>query len=107
MKKSSFTMVCLMCLPLKTLAGWSALSGEVMTLYSHAGSHVVRTTLSDGPCGKGSFWWPTDNSDAKDMFALALASLMSGKKIGVVFDESKPDCRHGGSARITHMYLKR
>ncbi len=84
-------------------AGWSTSSGEVTRVYSHNGAHVIRTSLTDNACTAGHFWWPTDDTDAKDMFSLALSALMSGKKIQVLFDPNSLDCRHGGSAKITHM----
>ena len=88
-----------------SFAGWSTTLGEVNRVYSHDGAHVIRTTITDDVCAPGAFWWPADDSDAKDMFALAMAALMSGKKIQVVYSESNLDCQHGNSAKITHMAL--
>jgi hypothetical protein len=89
------------------IAGWSSSTGTVTNVYSHNGSHVIRTTLTDNVCSAGAFWWPADDPDAKDMFALALAALMSDKKISVVYSDSNPDCQHGNSAKITHMLLRK
>ena len=86
-------------------AGWSTSSGEVTKVYSHNGAHVIRTTLTDNVCTPGAFWWPADDSDAKDMFALALAALTSGKNIQVVYSDNDLDCRHGDSTKITHMVI--
>jgi hypothetical protein len=86
-----------------SFAGWSTSAGEVTKVYSHDGAHVIRTAITDDVCNAGSFWWPADDSDANDMFSLALAALMSGKNIQVVYDESDLNCNHGNSAKITHM----
>jgi len=88
-----------------SFAGWSTSTGEVTRVYSHNGAHVIRTTITDKVCTAGSFWWSADDSDAKDMFSLAMAALMSGKKIQVVYADNDLDCRHGNSAKITHMAL--
>jgi len=87
------------------MAGWSTSSGEVTRVYSHNGAHVIRTTLTDDVCTPGAFWWPADDSDAKDMFALALAALTAGKKVQVVYADNNLDCQHGGSTKITHMVI--
>ncbi len=90
---------------LNAYANWSSSTGEVINVYSHDGSHVIRTTHTDNICGVGAFWWPADDPDAKDMFSLALAALMSGKKIAVVYSDTDPDCKYGNSAKITHMRI--
>ena len=87
-------------------AGWSTSSGVVTKAYSNHGSHVIRTTITDDVCPPGHFWWPADDSDAKDMFALALAAFMAGKKVSVVYDKSALSCAHGDSAKITHMVIQ-
>lgn len=87
------------------LAGWSTSTGEVTRVYSHNGAHVIRTTLTDDICSAGNFWWPADDSDAPDMFALALAALTANKKVQVVYSPTTPDCRHGESAKISHIVI--
>jgi hypothetical protein len=94
-------------LSLNANADWSASAGEVTRVYSHNGSHVIRTTITDQVCGAGNFWWPANDEDAKDMFSIALAALMAGKKIMVVYDTSDLQCNHGNSAKITHMSVAR
>jgi hypothetical protein len=84
-------------------AGWSLTTGLVERVYSHNGSHVIRTTLTDNVCTHGNFWWPADDSDARDMFALALAALPAGKAIQVHYDTADLDCQHGKITKITHM----
>jgi len=88
-----------------SFGGWSASTGEVTRVYSHNGSHVIRTTITDTICNAGSFWWPTDDSDATDMFSLAIAALASGKLIQVHYADTNLDCQHGNSTKITHMSL--
>ena len=85
-------------------AGWSS-TGLVERVYSHNGSHVIRTTLTDNVCTPGHLWWPADDSDAGDMFALALAALTAGKEVQVVYDTADLSCQHGDSAKITHMAI--
>jgi hypothetical protein len=104
MKKHLWIIVLIMSAG-NVFAGWATSSGEVTRVYSHNGSHVIRTTLTDNVCNAGNFWWPADDSDAKDMFALALSALMSDKKITVVYDPGNLDCKHGNSAKITHMSI--
>ena len=99
-------LLLMMIIPSFALAGWSTTGGEVTSVYSHNGAHVIRTTLTDNVCAPGAFWWPTgDDSDAKDMFSLALTALVSGKTIRVVYDPNNLDCQHGSSAKITHMVI--
>ena len=86
-------------------AGWSSATGLVERVYSHNGSHVIRTTLTDNVCTPGNFWWPADDSDARDMFALALAALTAGKAIQVHYDTADLGCRHGNATKITHMLI--
>jgi hypothetical protein len=75
-------------------------------LYSHKGSHFLETTIPDNPCGTvGKFWWPSDDPDAKDMFALSLAALMSGKPVRVVYDETQLACVYGGAV-ASHMQIR-
>lgn len=89
-------------------AGWTTSSGEVTSVYSHDGANVIRTAITDNVCTAGGFWWPADSTeDSKNMFAIALAALMSDKKIKVVYDENAPECQHGGSAKITHMVINK
>ena len=98
-------LICLILFTGISHADWSTSSGEVTSVYSHDGAHVIRTTLTDGSCEAGNYWWPADDPDAKDMFSLALAALMSGKNIAVVYSDANPDCAHGNSAKITHMRI--
>lgn len=83
---------------------WSG-TGEVTAVYSHAGDHVIRSTIASNACSSGAFWWPADGADAKDMFSLALTALVSGKKISVVYNSNDSECRHGNSAKISHMVI--
>jgi len=89
------------------LAQWSTASGEVTSVYSHDGAHVIRTTITDNVCTPGGFWWPADDSDANDMFSLALAALMAGKKVKVVYDPNNLNCLYGGSTKVTHLVIFR
>ena len=98
-------VLCILFFSTSSNAGWSTSSGEVLQVYSHNGAHVIRTTLTDNVCNAGAFWWPADDSDAKDMFSLALSALMAGKKIKVVYDPNNLECKHGNSVKITHMVL--
>lgn len=76
---------------------WTAL-GTVTAVYSHNGQHVIETNIVDAPCGTaGKFWWPTSDSDAKDMFALALSAYVAGKRIRVVHDPAATSCSSGGN----------
>ncbi len=103
MKKILITVL-LLC-SANALAGWSTSAGKVTRVYSHNGAHVIRTTIIDAVCSPGSFWWPADDADAKDMFALALSAFMAGKNITVVYDSGNLNCQHGNSAKITHMSI--
>lgn len=91
-------------LPIAALAGWTAF-GTVSSVYSHDGYYVVRTSLSDNPCGTpGMFWWPATDSDAKDMFAMAMTALVTDKMIAVVHDASTPNCSWNGQL-ATHIVI--
>lgn len=103
--KNILSVVILFLFSASAYAGWSASTGEVSRVYSHNGAHVIRTAITDNVCNAGAFWWPADDSDAKEMFSLALAALMSGKEINVVYNPNDLDCQHGGSAKITHMVI--
>jgi hypothetical protein len=94
-------------LPMGSFAApeWSTTTGTVSAVYSHNGFHVVQTSIADAPCGTaGAFWWPTGDSDAKDMFALALAAHLAGKRIRVVHDAAAPSCSNGGNL-ATYMLI--
>ena len=87
-------------------SAWTS-SGIVTKLTSHNGIHIAQTTIIDNQCGAaGKFWWPTSDDDAKDMFSLALTSLLSGLNISVVYDENNAECFYGGS-KITHMAIEK
>jgi hypothetical protein len=88
-------------------AQWSA-SGTVASVYSHDGYYFVSIDIANNPCGTpGKFWWPTTgDTDAKDMYAMALTALAADKPIAVVFDENAPNCYING-ARVTHMVISR
>lgn len=76
---------------------WTNL-GTITAIYSHNGSHIVETTITDGPCGSaGKFWWPTLDTDAKDMFAMALSAFVAGKRIRVVHDPATLNCSNGAN----------
>jgi len=76
---------------------WTAL-GTITSVYSHNGQHVIETSIADAPCGAaGKFWWPTSDSDAKDMFAMALAAYVAGKRIRVVHDPAATSCSSSGN----------
>ena len=87
-------------------AQWSG-SGTVSQVWPHDGYYFVQTTITDNPCGSaGKFWWPATDSDAKDMYAMALAALVADKSIAVVFNENSLNCMFGGQMS-THMVINR
>ena len=88
-------------------AQWSAF-GTVSSVYSHDGYYFVVIDIANNPCGSpGKFWWPTTgDTDAKDMYAMALTALAADKTIAVVFDENAPNCYING-ALVTHMVITR
>jgi hypothetical protein len=84
---------------------WTVAAGMVTAVYSHEGYHYVQTTIPDATCGAaGRFWWLAADSDAKDMFALALAAFLAGKQVRVVQDGAAPNCNNGGNL-ATHMVI--
>jgi hypothetical protein len=84
------------------LSDWT-LTGGVTNVYSHDGYHFVQTAITDAPCGTpGKFLWPTSDPDAKDMFAIALAALVSGRPVRVYFFGT--NCSAGGQL-VTHMMI--
>ena len=86
-----------------TYAAWTS-QGEVVEVMSHNGAVVLRTKITDSPCGgAGSFWWPTTDDDSKDMLSIALAAMMAGKKVAVVYIEGAANCNYGSSALMTHI----
>lgn len=87
-------------------AGWTTSSGKVLSVYSHNGNHVIRTTLTDSVCQPGNYWWPKTDGDAQDMFSLALTAFVAGKEIRVQYDSSDLDCQYGNSAKVTHMVIQ-
>jgi len=75
-------------------------------VYSHNGIHIVQTTITDDTCnGKGEFWWPADDPDAKDMLAIALSAFMSGKNVQFVHDPDNPDCKFDVYNKATHIVI--
>lgn len=75
--------------------------GNVTRLYSHNGRHFVETTIPDDSCGvAGKFWWLATDSDAKDMFALALTAYVSGARIQVNYDDVLPSCLLSGAEGV-------
>ena len=84
---------------------WTA-NAEVTAIYSHNGKHIINIDVEDKQCGTvGKFWWSTDDSDAKDMFTLALTAYVSGKKVAVVYNETTPNCFSNGS-EATHLVIR-
>lgn len=83
---------------------WVGNTGEIESITSHNGDHIIQTTITDNVCGtEGKYWWKADDSDAKDMFALAMMAFASGKKLGVVRDpENTSECKWNG-ALVTHL----
>lgn len=98
-----FVLTCLLaCAPAAAFSAqtWTAL-GTVTAMYSHNGSHIIETSIADAACGSaGKFWWPTSDSDAKDMFALALSAYIAGKRIRVVHDPAATSCNSGGNLAL-------
>lgn len=84
---------------------WTVTSGMVTAVYSHDGTHFIQTTIADAACGAaGRFWWSTSDSDAKDMFALALSAFLAGKQVRVVQDSVVPSCSNSGNL-ATHVVI--
>lgn len=84
---------------------WTVGTGSVTAVYSHEGTHFIQTTIGDAACGSaGRFWWLTSDSDAKDMFALALSAFLAGKQVRVVQDGAAPNCSNGGNL-ATHLVI--
>jgi type 1 fimbria pilin len=100
MKKLLFA---LLLMPALAFAGWSN-GGKVTDIYSHNGSVLIRTSITDGPCAVGQFWWPTDDTDSQNMLSLALVSFSMGKNITVVYDSEVPGCLYG-FAKMTHLRI--
>ncbi len=97
-----FTFIFICLIPLNASA-WTT-EGEVTEVMSHNEKIVIKTTITDGPCPSTSmFYWPTSDSDSKDMLSIALAALMSGKKIKVAYPEGAP-CS-GVGPMITHIRI--
>ena len=90
-----------------TYAGWSNSYGTVTDIWSHNGSVIIDTELTDDPCGEGKkgFWWPISDSDSQIMLSLSLTAQTAGKKISVVYDPGAPECLYG-RAKITHLRLR-
>lgn len=86
-------------------ATWTVTTGMVTAVYSHDGTHFIQTTIADAACGSaGRFWWSTSDSDAKDMFALALSAFLAGKQVRVVQDSAAPNCNSSGNL-ATHLVI--
>lgn len=86
---------------------WSKTHGKVIDIYSHNGSVLLTTEITDGPCSnKGAFWWPITDDDSDIMLSLALVSFSTGKKISVAYNADDPDCVAGNTfAKMTHLRL--
>ena len=93
-------------LPMVVNAQWSVL-GEVDYVFVHYDKYILITQIPENTCGSaGKYWWYMTDEGAKEMYAMALAATMSGKRIGVVYDANTPNCVYGGE-KITHMKMKR
>ncbi|MGR6870978.1 hypothetical protein ACU6U9_01425 [Pseudomonas sp. HK3] len=89
-------------------ADWTASWGKITDVMSHDGKHIVYTTITDKTCaGTGRFWWPADDTDAKDMLALSLAAFMGDKNVRFVHETQNEDCVYGGINKATHIQIKR
>lgn len=85
-------------------ADWTG-EGIVNTVYSHGGIYFIRTTILDAPCGAaGRFYWSATSPDAKDMYAMALTALTSGKSIAVHHYPSAPSCLYSSQV-VNLMYI--
>jgi len=102
-----YVLLLLTILPVLTFAGWSTTSGKVTDIYSHDGSVLIKTEVTDGPCGAGgAFWWSTSDDDSPIMLSLALTSFSMGGKVHVVYNPETPSCTGGGAfAKITHLRI--
>jgi hypothetical protein len=99
-------LLLLIAFSLPTYAGWSK-TGSITSITSHNGFHLINSTITDDTCGTaGKFYWPTDDNDAKDMFALALAAYMGGKKVAVVYSAETPECILSAFIKATHLTIK-
>jgi len=100
-------VVCLMLASTAIYARWSLTSGFVNQVYAHKENYVVESSITDNTCGHaGKFYWLTTDPEAKEMYAMALLALSTGKKIAVVYNETSPQCLYSGD-RITHMVIYR
>lgn len=91
------------------LFAWTG-AGEVKEIISHDGLHIINTTIADNPCSKPnlvSFYWPTSDPDAKDMFSLALSAFMSGNEISVHYSSANCHSGIGNAALITHLKIQK
>jgi hypothetical protein len=89
--------------PFEARADWSGI-GTVSQIYSHNGYHFIITTIPDAPCGvAGRFWWPTNDPDAKDLFAMAMTALVADKVIQVYYNGIS--CESAGFELVTHMVI--
>ncbi len=92
-------------LPSLAFAGWST-TGKVTDIYSHNGTVLLTTEITDGPCpNRGAFWWPITDDDSDIMLSLVLVSFTTGKEINVVYNSDVPNCISGSFAEITHLRL--
>ena len=91
--------------PMNLLGGWSSTAGTVRNIYSHSGTVLIDTEISDGPCGEGKgFWWPITDDDSQVMTTLVLTAMTTGKRIKVVYSPENPQCLYN-RAKITHLLL--
>ncbi|MCU7808056.1 MAG: hypothetical protein KZQ73_09350 [Candidatus Thiodiazotropha sp. (ex Semelilucina semeliformis)] len=105
MKKLALS--CLTLFPFACNAGWSQGWGTVTQVISHNGQHIIYTTIPDAlRNSNGKFWWPSDDSDAKDMYSMALAAFMGGKELSVAYNENTPEWLYNNIAKATHMKIR-
>lgn len=97
---------CILLFSTTSWAGWSE-SGQVTSVISHNGFHLIKTTINAGSCGgkEGYFYWKADDNDAPDMFALSLSAFIAGKKISVTFNEEAQECILTNYTNVTHLSI--
>jgi hypothetical protein len=104
--KILITLFCVFLFPLDAYSGWSSTRGAVLNIYSHNGTVIIDTEITDGPCGNGKgFWWPITDDDSQVMLSLVLTALSSERQISVVYNPTTPEC-FANRAKITHLLLR-
>lgn len=84
---------------------WTSL-GEVNDVISHNETYVIFTSIPDSSCSNpGAFYFSHTDPDAKDMFTIALAALMSGKKVKAIDSGVASECNGFGAAKLTHLWV--